>query len=97
MMEKYDEYVMVPANETDADNATEVEVEATTNLSEANETNGTNGTNKTKMVSVKVEKDRKRISYGARGQIRTGFEPSCGGTSNESYEPCDSRGSTCTY
>ena len=58
MLEKYDDFELVPANETDDPNATAVEEPAA-----VNGTNGSNATNATKMVKVKVERERKRLHY----------------------------------
>jgi len=58
MLESYDDFELVPANETDDPNATAVEEPPAVNGS-----NESNGTNATKMVKVKVTKERKRLHY----------------------------------
>lgn len=58
MLEKYDDFELVPANETDEPNATSDEP-----LADANLSNSSNATNATKMIKVKVERERKRLHY----------------------------------
>lgn len=64
MLEKYDDFELVPANETDT-NATEAGEAAGAVESEGNATDAGNATttNGTAMVKVKVEKERKRLHY----------------------------------
>jgi len=65
MIESYEDYELVPANETNsnATNATTV-VENTTIALDANASaNATNATNATRMVRVPVQRERKRLHY----------------------------------
>ncbi|KAL1495130.1 hypothetical protein AB1Y20_016997 [Prymnesium parvum] len=53
MLEKYDDFELVPSNDTSAAPAAEPNATA----------NGSNGTNSSGMVKVKVERERKRLHY----------------------------------